>query len=198
MIKLYTAPTPNGRKISILLEELNVKYKSIIINLEKKEQFSKSFSKISPTNKIPVIEDCDNRKIIFESGAILIYLAEKYKKFLPKNKYWEIMQWLMFQVAYMGPMLGQAHQYLYYNVGKSKFAEKKSKKYVKHVYQVIEKQLSKREFFVDRYSIADIAIWPWVDRYERHQIRLTKYPNTKKWYDKISRRPAVIRGQEIF
>lgn len=198
MIKLYTAPTPNGRKISILLEELNVKYKSIIINLEKKEQFSKSFSKISPTNKIPVIEDCDNRKIIFESGAILIYLAEKYKKFLPKNKYWEIMQWLMFQVAYMGPMLGQAHQYLYYNVGKSKFAEKKSKKYVKHVYQVIEKQLSKREFFVDRYSIADIAIWPWVDRYERHQIRLTKYPNTKKWYDKISIRPAVIRGQEIF
>ena len=113
MIKLYTAPTPNGRKISILLEELNAEYESIIINLEKKEQFNKHFSKISPTNKIPVIKDCDNKKIIFESGAILIYLADKYKKFLPKNKYWEIMQWLIFQVSYMGPMLGQAHQYLY-------------------------------------------------------------------------------------
>ena len=197
MIKLYTAPTPNGRKISILLEELNAEYESIIINLEKKEQFNKHFSKISPTNKIPVIQDCDNKKIIFESGAILIYLADKYKKFLPKNKYWEIMQWLIFQVSYMGPMLGQAHQYLYYNKGKSVFAEKKSKKYVKHVYEIIEKQLTKHKYFADQYSIADIAIWPWVDRHKRHQVKLIKYPNTKKWYDKIAKRKAVIRGKEI-
>ena len=145
MIKLYTASTPNGRKISILLEELNVKYESIIINLDKKEQFNKKFSKISPTNKIPVIEDCDNKKIVFESGAILLYLAQKYKKFLPKNNYWQVMQWVIFQVAYVGPMLGQAHQYLHYNSGKSAFAEKKSKKYVKHVYSIIEKHLSEYE-----------------------------------------------------
>ena len=124
MINLYTAPSPNGRKVSVLLEELKVEYKCILVNLDKKEQFKKNFSKISPTNKIPVIEDCENKKIIFESGAILIYLAEKYKKYLPKNKYWEVLQWVIFQVAYVGPMLGQAHQYLYYNSGKSKFAEK--------------------------------------------------------------------------
>ena len=197
MIKLYTAPTPNGRKISILLEELNVKYESIIINLDKKEQFNKKFSKISPANKIPVIEDSDNKKIVFESGAILIYLAQKYKKFLPKNNYWQVIQWVIFQVAYVGPMLGQAHQYLHYNAGKSKFAEKKSRKYVKHVYAILEKHLANHNYFADRYSIADIAIWPWVDRYERHQIRLNKYPNTKKWYEKISKRPAVIKGYNI-
>ena len=194
MIKLYTSPTPNGRKISILLEELNVEYETILIDLGKKEQFKKEFSKLSPTNKIPVIVDTENSQRIFESGAILIYLAQKYNKFLDNENYWEIMQWLILQVAYVGPMLGQAHQYLFYHRGKSKFAEEKTKGYVEHVYSILEKQLMNKEYIVKDYSIADIAIWPWVDRCERHEINLEDYPNIKRWYDKISIRPAVIKG----
>jgi len=194
MIKLYTSPTPNGRKISILLEELNAEYETILVDLSKKEQFKKEFSKLSPTNKIPVIVDTENGQRIFESGAILIYLAQKYNKFLDNENYWEIMQWLILQVAYVGPMLGQAHQYLFYHRGKSKFAEEKTKGYVEHVYSILEKQLIDKEYIVKNYSIADIAIWPWVDRCERHEIKLEDYPNIKRWYDKISIRPAVIKG----
>ena len=194
MIKLYTSPTPNGRKISILLEELNAEYETILVDLSKKEQFKKGFSKLSPTNKIPVIVDTENGQRIFESGAILIYLAQKYNKFLDNENYWEIMQWLILQVAYVGPMLGQAHQYLFYHRGKSKFAEEKTKGYVEHVYTILEKQLIDKEYIVKDYSIADIAIWPWVDRCERHEIKLEDYPNIKRWYDKISIRPAVIKG----
>lgn len=194
MIKLYTSPTPNGRKISILLEELNAEYETILVDLSKKEQFNKEFSKLSPTNKIPVIVDTENNQRIFESGAILIYLAQKYNKFLDNENYWEIMQWLILQVAYVGPMLGQAHQYLFYHRGKSKFAEEKTKGYVEHVYSILEKQLIDKEYIVKDYSIADIAIWPWVDRCERHEINLEDYPNIKRWYDKISIRPAVIKG----
>ncbi len=194
MIKLYTSPTPNGRKISILLEELNAEYETILVDLSKKEQFKKEFSKLSPTNKIPVIVDTENGQRIFESGAILIYLAQKYNKFLDNENYWEIMQWLILQVAYVGPMLGQAHQYLFYHRGKSKFAEEKTKGYVEHVYSILEKQLMDKEYIVNNYSIADIAIWPWVDRCERHEIKLEDYPNIKRWYDKISIRPAVIKG----
>ena len=194
MIKLYTSPTPNGRKISILLEELNAEYETILVDLSKKEQFKKEFSKLSPTNKIPVIVDTENGQRIFESGAILIYLAQKYNKFLDNENYWEIMQWLILQVAYVGPMLGQAHQYLFYHRGKSKFAEEKTKGYVEHVYSILEKQLMDREYIVNDYSIADIAIWPWVDRCERHEVKLEDYPSIKRWYDKISIRPAVIKG----
>ena len=194
MIKLYTSPTPNGRKISILLEELNAEYETILVDLSKKEQFKKEFSKLSPTNKIPVIVDTENGQRIFESGAILIYLAQKYNKFLDNENYWEIMQWLILQVAYVGPMLGQAHQYLFYHRGKSKFAEEKTKGYVEHVYSILEKQLIDKEYIVKDYSIADIAIWPWVDRCERHEIKLEDYPNIKRWHDKISIRPAVIKG----
>jgi len=194
MIKLYTSPTPNGRKISILLEELNAEYETILIDLGKKEQFKKEFSKLSPTNKIPVIVDTENNQRVFESGAILIYLAQKYNKFLDNENYWEIMQWLILQVAYVGPMLGQAHQYLFYHRGKSKFAEEKTKGYVEHVYSILEKQLMNKEYIVKDYSIADIAIWPWVDRCERHEINLENYPNIKRWYDKISIRPAVVKG----
>ena len=194
MIKLYTSPTPNGRKISILLEELNAEYETILVDLSKKEQFKKEFTKLSPTNKIPVIVDTENGQRIFESGAILIYLAQKYNKFLDDENYWEIIQWLILQVAYVGPMLGQAHQYLFYHRGKSKFAEEKTKGYVEHVYSILEKQLMNKEYIVKDYSIADIAIWPWVDRCERHEINLEDYPNIKRWYDKISIRPAVIKG----
>ena len=197
MIDLYSSATPNGRKISIMLEELGVQYNAIHIDLEKKEQFSDFFSKISPSNKIPVIVDNDKGITVFESGAILLYLAEKYGKFLNKNYYWEIVQWLFFQMSYVGPMLGQAHQYLFYNPGKSEFAEEKSKGYTKHVYQILDKRLSRREYIVDEYSIADISIWPWTARFERHQINLNEYPNVLRWYLEISNRTAVIKGYNV-
>jgi len=197
MIDLYSSATPNGRKITIMLEELGVEYNAIHIDLEKKEQFSDVFSKISPSNKIPVIVDNDKGNTVFESGAILLYLAEKYDKFLNKNYYWEIVQWLFFQMSYVGPMLGQAHQYLFYNPGKSKFAEEKSKGYTKHVYQILDKRLSRREYIVDEYSIADISIWPWIARFERHQINLNEYTNVLRWYLEISNRTAVIKGYNV-
>ena len=197
MIDLYSSATPNGRKISIMLEELGVQYNAIHIDLEKKEQFSDFFSKISPSNKIPVIVDNDKGNTVFESGAILLYLAEKYDKFLNKNYYWEIVQWLFFQMSYVGPMLGQAHQYLFYNPGKSKFAEEKSKGYTKHVYQILDERLSSREYIVEEYSIADISIWPWTARFERHQINLNEYTNVLRWYLEISNRTAVIKGYNV-
>ena len=197
MIDLYSSATPNGRKISIMLEELGVQYNAIHIDLEKKEQFSDFFSKISPSNKIPVIVDNDKGITIFESGAILLYLAEKHSKFLNKNYYWEIVQWLFFQMSYVGPMLGQAHQYLFYNAGKSKFAEEKSKDYTKDVYRILDERLSNREYIVDEYSIADISIWPWIARFERHQIKLDEYPNVLRWYLEISNRAAVVKGYNV-
>ena len=197
MIDLYSSSTPNGRKITIMLEELDIKYNPIFISLDKKEQFSPEFSKISPTNKIPVIVDKESGQIIFESGAILLYLAKKYNKFLNEKDYWNVVQWLFFQMAYVGPMLGQAHQYLFYHKGKSKFAEEKSKGYTNNVYEILNTQLSKYNYLCNEYSIADIAVWPWIARFNRHQINLKKYPNILRWYLNISKRPAVIKGYNI-
>ena len=197
MIDLYSSSTPNGRKISIMLEELDIKYNPILISLDKKEQFSPEFTKISPTNKIPVIVDKESGQIIFESGAILLYLAKKYNKFLNEKDYWNVIQWLFFQMAYVGPMLGQAHQYLFYHKGKSKFAEEKSRGYTNNVYEILNTQLSKYNYICNEYSIADIAVWPWIARFNRHQINLKKYPNILRWYLNISKRPAVIKGYNI-
>ena len=197
MIDLYSSSTPNGRKITIMLEELDIKYNPILISLDKKEQFSPEFSKISPTNKIPVIVDKESGQIIFESGAILLYLAKKYNKFLNEKDYWNVIQWLFFQMAYVGPMLGQAHQYLFYHKGKSKFAEEKSKGYTNNVYEILNTQLSKYNYLCNEYSIADIAVWPWIARFKRHQINLKKYPNVLRWYLNIAKRPAVIKGYNI-
>ena len=197
MIDLYSSSTPNGRKISIMLEELDIKYNPILISLDKKEQFSPEFSKISPTNKIPVIVDKESGQIIFESGAILLYLAKKHNKFLNEKDYWNVVQWLFFQMAYVGPMLGQAHQYLFYHKGKSKFAEEKSRGYTNNVYEILNTQLSKYNYLCNEYSIADIAVWPWIARFNRHQINLKKYPNILRWYLNISKRPAVIKGYNI-
>ena len=194
MIDLYSSPTPNGRKITIMLEELGVEYNPIFIDLDQKKQFTEDFSKISPSNKIPVIVDKDNNQTIFESGAILLYLAKKYNKFVNEEFYWEIIQLVFFQMAYVGPMLGQAHQYLFYNPGKSKFAEEKTKGYAKHIYDILDKRLSEQEYFSSEYSIADIAVWPWTARFERHQVDLNNYPNVLRWYLQISKRPAVIKG----
>ena len=194
MIDLYYFPTPNGRKISILLEEIGVSYKVIMVDLTKGEQFSKEFTSISPSNKIPAIVDRENNQFIFESSAIMLYLAKKFNKFLPKKYYWEIHQWLMFQTSQVGPLLGQAHQFLYFFPGKSKFAEKKYMDYCKRIYETLERRLENNEYLVNEYSIADIATWPWIARHERHQININNYVNILRWYKDISRRPAVIAG----
>tara|TARA_Y100000590_G_scaffold468613_1_gene652114 strand:+ start:8194 stop:8817 length:624 start_codon:yes stop_codon:yes gene_type:complete len=197
MIKLYSWSTPNGRKISILLEELKVKYKIIPININKKEQFNKEYLKIAPSNKIPAIEDTDNKKFIFESGAILLYLAKKYNKFINPKKEWETISWLMYQMSEAGPMLGQAHQFLFYNPGKSKFAEKKFHKRAIHIYRILEKRLESNKYIVGKYSIVDIAYWPWIARYKRHKINILKFPNILQWFKRISLRPAVIGGYNV-
>ena len=197
MINLYTWPTPNGRKISILLEELQIPYKVIPINIEKDEQFSKEFSLISPNNKIPVITDLETKTNIFESGAIMLYLANKYRKYLSDNSYWPIMEWFMFQLTQVGPYLGQAHQFLYYHSGKSKFAEDRYINYVKRVYRTLDSRLENSEYLGIEYSIADIATWPWVARFERHRVDLKNYPNVLRWYKLISKRSAVIKGYNV-
>ena len=197
MINLYTWPTPNGRKISILLEELQVPYKVIPIDIEKDEQFSKEFSLISPNNKIPVITDLETKTNIFESGAIMLYLANKYRKYLSDKSYWPIMEWFMFQLTQVGPYLGQAHQFLYYHSGKSKFAEDRYINYVKRVYRTLDSRLENSEYLGIEYSIADIATWPWVARFERHRVDLKNYPNVLRWYKLISKRSAVIKGYNV-
>ena len=197
MIKLYSWSTPNGRKVSILLEELGVNYTVYPINLNKQEQLNESYQKICPTNKIPVIVDTDNNKAIFETGAILLYLSEKYNKFINKKKRWETLSWLMYQMSEIGPMLGQAHQFLYYHPGKSKYSEKKFKDYAKKIYIKVEKQLESRKFLIDDYSIVDIAVWPWIARYHRHQIDILKFPNILQWFKIIASRPAVQKGYNM-
>ena len=197
MINLYTWPTPNGRKISILLEELQVPYKVIPIDIEKDEQFSKEFSLISPNNKIPAITDLETKTNIFESGAIMLYLANKYKKYLSDKSYWSIMEWFMFQLTQVGPYLGQAHQFLYYHSGKSKFAEDKYINYVKRIYRTLDSRLENSEYLGIEYSIADIATWPWIARFERHRVDLKNYPNVLRWYKLISKRSAVIKGYNV-
>ena len=197
MINLYTWPTPNGRKISILLEELQIPYKVIPINIEKDEQFSKEFSLISPNNKIPAITDLETKTNIFESGAIMLYLANKYRKYLSDKSYWPIMEWFMFQLTQVGPYLGQAHQFLYYHSGKSKFAEDRYINYVKRVYRTLDSRLENSEYLGIEYSIADIATWPWVARLERHRVDLKNYPNVLRWYKLISKRSAVIKGYNV-
>ena len=197
MIDLYTWPTPNGRKISILLEELKIPYNIIPVDISKDEQFSIKFTNISPSNKIPAIFDKENNESVFETGAIMLYLSNKNNKFISKEIYWEVMKWFFFQISQVGPYLGQAHQFLHYNKGKSKFAEKKSIDYVKRVYKTLDKQLLNNEYLAKKYSIADIATWPWIARFERHKINLKNYPNVLRWYLLISERPAVIKGYNI-
>ena len=194
MINLYTWPTPNSRKVSILLEEIGIPYKVFPIDITNDEQFSKEFSKISPGNKIPAIVDDENNKSIFETGAIMLYLAKKYNKFIPEDHYWNVMQWYFFQISQVGPYLGQAHQFLSYHPGKSPYAEEKYKNYVKRVYNTLDERLNKYQYLGIEYSIADIATWPWVARFEIHKTNLEDYPNVLRWYRLIAKRSAVIKG----
>lgn len=202
MIKLYTAPTPNGRKISIALEEMGLAYEAILVNIGKDEQFAPDFLKISPNNKIPAITDntADGDFSLFESGAILIYLARKSGKLLPPegtDDYWRVMEWLMWQMGGLGPMLGQAHHFLKYNQGKSDYAETRYHTEAERLYGVLDKHLEGRAFIVDEMTIADIAIWPWASRYEWHQINLNDFPNVKRWYVALAQRPAFQRGYSV-
>ena len=198
MIELLTANTPNGKKISIMLEEINFDYKVTKININKDEQFKPEFKKLSPFSKIPVIIDHDNNQSLFESGAILIYLAEKSGKFYSKQNRTLINQWLMGQMAYVGPMLGQHHQFHHYNPGKSEFGESRYFKIAKKIYEELNERLSISKFLAgEEYSIADIATFPWIARHEWHDIGLKNYKNLSNWYEEISLRKAVIKGFDI-
>ncbi len=200
MIDLYTWSTPNGRKISILLEELLVDYKVIPININKNEQFSADFLKISPNNKIPAILDHENNISIMESGSIMLYLAEKYKNFLPENNQerYACLQWLNFQTASLGPMLGQAHHFLKFNKGKSEYAEKRYHKEAERLYKVMNTKLKNNKYLAGvNYTLADIATWPWVARFEWHKIDIVRYEYVADWFRKIASRDAVKKGYDI-
>ena len=195
MIELLTANTPNGKKISIMLEEINYEYKLTKVDINKDEQFKPEFEKISPFRKIPVIIDHEKKISVFESGAILIYLAEKSGKFYDQSKRILINQWLMGQMAYVGPMLGQHHQFHHYNPGKSEFGEKRYFEIAKKIYLELDNRLSKSRYLAyDDYTIADIATFPWIARHEWHDVGLKNFKNLKRWYLEISDREAVKKG----
>ena len=181
MIELLTADTPNGKKISIMLEEIKFDYKVTKINIFKDEQFKEQFKKISPFSKIPVIIDHDKKISLFESGAILMYLGEKSGKFYDKKKRVLINQWLMGQMGYVGPLLGQHHQFHHYNPGKSKFGEERYFKIAKRIYSDLDDRLNHSKYLAsDEYSIADIATFPWIARHDWHDIGLKKFKNLSR------------------
>ena len=195
VIELFSSNTPNGKKISIMLEEIGYDYKVTKVDLDKGDQFKSDFKKISPFSKIPVIIDHKNNETIFESGAILIYLAEKSGKFYDKGERLKINQWLMAQMGTVGPMIGQHHQFHHYNSGKSKFGEERYFKITKRIYEELDIHLKDSKFLAGvNYTIADIATWPWIARHDWHDIGLNNYKNLKRWYLDISYREAVIRG----
>ena len=195
MIELFSSNTPNGKKISIMLEEIGYDYKVNKVDLQKGDQFKSDFKKISPFSKIPVIIDHKNNETIFESGAILIYLAEKSGKFYDEGERLIINQWLMAQMGTIGPMIGQHHQFHHYNSGKSKFGEERYFKITKRIYEELDDHLKVSRFLAGvNYTIADIATWPWIARHDWHDIGLNNYKNLKRWYVDISRREAVIKG----
>ena len=198
-IDLYTWATPNGRKVSIMLEELGLDYNVIPIDITKGEQHDLDFVSFSPNNKIPAIIDHETGLKMMESGAILMYLAKKTGLFMGQTdrQYWEEMQWLMFQMGHVGPMLGQTHHFVKFNPGKSPYAEERYKNENIRLYKVLNKRLKEREFICEDYSIVDIATWPWISRYEFQQMDLNDYPSLKAWYMRIASRPAVQRGYAV-
>ena len=199
MIDLYSWQTPNGRKVSIMLEETGLPYKIHPINITKDEQFAPEFLKISRNNKIPAIVDQDNGRTMMESGAILLYLAEKSGKFMPIDEAgrWQTMEWLMFQMASVGPMFGQVHHFVKFNAGKAPYAEERYSNEAKRLYGVLDKRLADNEYIVGDYSIVDMATWPWTARFDWQNINLNDYPNVKRWYTSIAERPAVQKGWRV-
>ena len=204
MIDVYSWATPNGHKIHIMLEDLGLEYKAIPIDIGAGDQFTPEFLGISPNNKIPAIVDSDGPEgkplALFESGAILFYLAEKTGRFLPLDPVgrYTTMQWLMFQMGGVGPMLGQAHHFRIYAPEKIEYAVNRYSNEAKRLYGVVDKQLAVTRFLAgNEYSIADIATFPWTRSWKNQGIELDEFPNVKRWFDEISARPAVIRGVEV-
>jgi len=199
MIDLYTWQTPNGRKVSIMLEEIGLDYKVFPINISKDEQFQPHFLEVSPNNRIPAIVDKDNNNFsLFESGAILMYLAEKSGKLINKSnkdEYYRTIEWLMWQMGGVGPMFGQVHHFVKYNKGKSEYAEERYSKEARRLYGVMDKRLNKNQYISGKeYSIADISIWPWTARFDWQEIDLNDFPNVARWYKEMIDRPAVQKG----
>ncbi len=199
MIDLYTWTTPNGRKVSIALEEFGLPYTVHAIDISKDEQFAPAFLKIAPNNRIPAIVDTDTGISLMESGALMIYLADKTGKLLPKEgaARYRVIEWLMWQMGGPGPMLGQVHHFVKYNPGKAPYAEERYLKEANRLYKVLNTQLGLHEYVAGEYSIADIAIWPWISRFEWQTIDLNQFPNVKRWYTAIAARPAVQRGYKV-
>jgi GST-like protein len=200
MIDLYTGSTPNGQKIHIMLEECGLPYRDHFISMDKGEQFDPEFLKISPNNKIPALVDSegpDGKPItLFESGAILIYLAEKTGRFLPKEPRarWDVLQWLYWQMGGFGPMLGQAHHFNAYAPERIKYAMDRYTNEGSRLYRVLDKQIGDKDWVAgDGYSIADMAIFPWCRLYGRQGQKIEDFPNVKRWFETISARPAVAR-----
>ena len=199
MIELFTADTPNGKKISIMLEEIGYEYKITKVDLSNGDQFKKDFRKISPFSKIPVIIDHKNNVSIFESGAILMYLGEKSNQLYDVNDRNIINQWLMAQMGLIGPMIGQHHQFHHYNSGKSEFGEQRYFEISKTLYNDLDQRLEKSKYLAgDSYTIADVATWPWIARHQWHDIGLKNFLHLSKWYLDIASRDAVIKGYDLF
>lgn len=198
-IELYTWGTPNGKKISIALEEMALPYTVHPINIGKNEQFAPDFLKISPNNKIPAIVDTDNGQPVFESGAILMYLGDKTGKFYstePATRV-KVHEWLMWQMGNFGPMLGRAHAFLHFNPGKAPFAEEFFAKEAQRLYSVLNTRLEQSEFMAGDYSIADMATFPWAARHQWQRVDLNSFPNVRRWYLNIAARPMVLKGYDV-
>ncbi len=195
MIRLYAWHTPNGRKVSVMLEELGLPYEIVKVNLSKGEQFTPEFTAISPNQKIPAI--VDGELALAESGAILIYLAEKTGRLLPAATRYQTLHWLMFQMAHIGPMLGQAHHFRLQAKEKLPYAIERYEKEAARLFTVLDNQLLKTEYLAGEYSIADIATYPWIMRCFYFGVRLEDYPAVRRWTEAISARPAVQRGMEV-
>ncbi|WP_339632983.1 glutathione S-transferase family protein [uncultured Sneathiella sp.] len=200
MIEFYTWGTPNGRKVSILLEELGLDYRVHPIDITAGDQKSPEFVEISPNGRIPAIVDTDTGTQMMESGAIMLYLSKKAGgKLVPTEEkaYWQMMEWLMWQMGGLGPMCGQVHHFVRFNQGKAPYAEERYLNEAKRLYGVLDAALSERAYVAGDYSIADIAIWPWISRFEWQTIDLEQFPNIKSWYHRIADRPAVQKGYHI-
>ncbi len=199
MIDLYTWTTPNGRKVSILLEELALDYEVHAVNIGAGEQKTPEFLKISPNGRIPAIVEQETGLALFESGAIMLYLAEKHGRFIPSEPLQKarVVEWLMWQMGGLGPMAGQGHHYLHFNPGSSEYAEERLSTEITRLYRVLNERLEGRDYICDEYSIADMACWPWVSRYEWHKISLDDFPNVKAWYLRLAARDAVQKGYDV-
>jgi GST-like protein len=199
MIELYTWATPNGLKVSIMLEEVGLPYRVHPVDLGKDEQFQPSFLKISPNNKIPAIVDTDNDLHLMESGAILLYLAEKTGKLWPQEfpAKWRVVEWLMWQMGGPGPFLGQVHHFVKFHPGKAPYAEERYTKEAKRLWRVLDRRLADLAYVAGEYSIADIAIWPWIARFGWQPVDFADHPNVKRWYLAIAERQAVKRGYDV-